>query len=232
MTVAVVALVLLLILENVAGTVVAAKCSGGVVIGTDSLDTQGPLVGNRNSEKVLRVNSLAVLCLAAHNADVRNLCKELRREASLHRAHCGETLGASSLAHMARQLVHDRFPEAHVLVVGGEAARTAGSLTFSIHEVLPGGTRIEQDVAAAGSGSPTVLSLVQDMWSRDKGAVKDARETATRVRRAMDASIRVDPASGGDVALWLLSASDLSTSTVADTTEESEGAGSVSLSRL
>lgn len=245
------------------GTVVAAKCSSGVVIGTDSLATQGSLVGNRFLEKVIRVNSLTVLCLATQNSDVRNLCKELRKVAAMHKAHCGEILGTSSLAHVARQLVHDSFPKAHVLVVGGESMRTLGAkecaaidglnLPFSIHEVLPGGTRIEQDVAVAGSGSPTIISLMHELWGRpdenasngaaagtaaghEGGAVhspasKDARETAIRVMRAMKAAIRVDPESGGDVALWLVTPSPRRT--VADTMEEDmEGVGSIELKRL
>jgi len=190
-------------------TVFAALHSGGkgVVIGTDGLDAQGPLVGNRHAEKVFRVNPLSLVCVASYNADAHGLCKELRRVCSMHLASCDEVLGASSVAHMARQLVHERFPRAHVLIVGGECDHSA---PFTINEILPGGTRVEQDVAVAGSGSSIVVSLLNELWPTAM-AQDGAPATAKKLKRALQAAIRSDSGSGGRVSLWSVSSSSSST---------------------
>ena len=195
---------------SVSGTVIAAKCASGagVVLGSDSLDAQGPLVDNRFSEKVVRINPLTVLCAAAYNADVRNLCSELRRVCVMHRADCDEVLGVDSVAHVARRLVHAQFPEAHVVVVGcnNDDDSAAQPPKFGIHEILPGGTRIEQDIAVAGSGSKLIVSLINELWADGPAsAVADASTTAAKLKRALLAAMRSDPGSGGEVALWSLS---------------------------
>jgi 20S proteasome alpha/beta subunit len=187
-------------------TVFAALHSGGkgAVIGTDGLDAQGPLVGNRHAEKVFRINPLSLVCVASYNADAHGLYKELRRVCSMHQASCDEVLGASSVAHMARQLVHERFPRAHVLVVGGERELSA---PYTINEILPGGTRVEQDVAVAGSGSSMVVSLLNELWPTDQVTQDGAAAAAKKLRRAVQAAIRSDSGSGGHVSLWSVSSS-------------------------
>lgn len=195
-------------------TVLAAKCSGGngIVIGTDSLDAHGGTVENRFSEKVVRINPLTLVCMAASNSDVRSLCNELRRICLMHKADCDEVLGVDSLARAARQLVHASFPAAHVLIVG-----CSSSAKLDIHEILPGGSHIEdQDVAVAGSGSAMVVTLIQELWESarrsdqplsksDATLISDSpAATAARIKKAMQAVIRSDAGSGGKVALWSL----------------------------
>ena len=207
----VIAFALAVSIREARGTVVAAICSGGrgLVLGTDSVDAQGPLVDNRYSEKVIRINPLTLICVAAYNSDVRNLCSELRRVCLMHKADCDEVLGVDSVAHVARQLVHSQFKDAHVLVVGSEG-KAAAVPKFCIHEILPGGSCIEQTVAVAGSGSKLIVSLMNELWEEQGAAdashlqLHDAAATAAKLKRALQSAIRSDPGSGGQVAMWSL----------------------------
>jgi len=139
----------------------------------------------------------------------------------MHKAECDEVLGVDSVAHLARQLVHGNFPDAHVLVVGCDGMLTDSLAQqeeiglripkFSIHEVLPGGTRIEQDVAVAGSASALIATLIDQLWKiqppPSSGATIDqisTIEAAVRLKQAVRAAIKNDPGSGGEVTLWSL----------------------------
>lgn len=161
-------------------TVLAVRCADGIIIGSDSMDSSGIFIGNRFSQKIFRVSPLTVVCCASFGSDFSQLCADLRATARRAIAIDGCGLGTRALAHYARQLIHDRYPESHIVLAGCEyishyrdsfGVNSEVEPDYNIFEILSGGSLVEQRVAVAGSGAGVVATLAEALLE-----VEDAKE--------------------------------------------------------
>ena len=171
-------LILLVELQVSSTTVVATKCSDGIVIATDSQSNKGVLISSRTSRKLFLLTSTTSICSV--NADTgrggthfQQLYNELKETIDDHKSRFDCETSASAICKMTRNLIATKYNEAHVVIAGYEDNRPRSNdivssteqqqqpqLQYILTEVLPGGARVDQNTVAAGSGSTLIASLL------------------------------------------------------------------------
>ena len=200
-----------------ASIVIAASCVDGVIIGTDSLSSIGgkqTLIQNRNFESVFPIDSNTCLCYAAGDFAFYKLRDALRTILTEYRLENGDGrgLGAESIAHITRGLIHSKYRDAHAIIVGQDA-----NDEFYIYEIIPGGTRVKQSLAVAGSGAAST-SLVASLLFQEKSTVE---EGIAKMRQVLRSSVGADHRTKGRMKLWSLTTSGLKRVEEVDITEPS-----------
>jgi hypothetical protein len=109
-------------------TVIAAKCTDGIVLMSDSVagNTGGnPLISNRASKKMFRITANTLLCTPGGGGlaskDFQRLYDELHKTIQNHRCRYGSSLSTSAIARMTRQLVNTKYTRAHVIIAGWDS---------------------------------------------------------------------------------------------------------------
>lgn len=206
-----------------ATTIIAAKCCNGIVIAADTLSANSALIGNRLSRKLFLLTPSTVVCCADGSSDFRSLYKQLRETVDVHESLYEEKLSTTSITRIARQLIHQRYRNAHIVIAGfdkvSNKALSKSSTTKStpkreyvLCEILPSGTAIHQNLITAGSGATLISSLLEEtLCGTNNNAEKDSLKEFTtsqgigRVRRALTLASKLDPKTGGDsYDIWTL----------------------------
>jgi 20S proteasome alpha/beta subunit len=163
-----------------ATTVVAARCADGIVLAADSLKSDsGILIATRTAKKVFLLSPNTVICSVNSSGQgsthFQQLYNELRETLQEHEGRYESPLSTTAICKVARQLVATRFPDAHAVIAGygkdvpvsctGDKRGAEGRVEYILSEILPGGTRMDQAVVAAGSGSTLITSLLDEALS-------------------------------------------------------------------
>lgn len=196
----------LLVLENgrsgtEATTVIAAKCSDGIVLAADSLSANGGggiLISSRTSKKVFMLTQSTAICTVASSGNgavhFQQLYNELRETIRSHQTSFESTLTSSAIINVARQLVNNKYNEAHVVIAGWEGGLgltkmdpesvsknlitiypesvKMDSCNYVLSEILPGGSRIDQTTVIAGSGSSFISNLLEESLTHSDFEIK------------------------------------------------------------
>lgn len=144
-----------------ASIIIAVKSNDGIVFATDGLSTGGVLVDNRSVKKSFRLNSNTVLCCASGQNQFVRLCEDIKNECLRFQHSDAKVMGTRSVAYMCRQLAYNKYSSVHVIIAGCEDIADKDT-TWSIHEILPGGSLIQQNYAVAGSGANVVVPLLDE----------------------------------------------------------------------
>lgn len=211
-------LLLLVPLQQIYGsTLLAVKCNDGIVLGYDSsTDRTARSVGSlsRWTQKLFSVTPYTVICTAGsldgkEAVDFENLLVELKEEIFRYGFdHLQEekTLSTDGIYCVMKRLIRHKYKLAHAIIAGINHDRDThlSHTPFRVYEILPGGTALDDTTfAAAGSGSSTVLSLLEDLLG---GSLVMSVEAARPiVQRVLEAALRLDQTSGGEPVLWTLS---------------------------
>ncbi len=202
--------ILLSIFQAFSTIITAIICDGGIVIGSDSLTSEGALVKSRLTNRISIFNHETILCCANdRQKEFKSLVQDLRQQCDLrelcesgcggngHEDHedqeaCGvsrvKCTAAASVCHLARRLIHNRYPALHLIVAGEkrrdrgtssdnkdevhmkmkmnqrEVTNVPGGYDHYLWEVLPGGTVVSHEEAlVAGSGAIHAFSLLQSL---------------------------------------------------------------------
>lgn len=213
-------------------TVVAARCKDGVIVCADSLSAHsGPLIATRQSKKVYLLTDATLVC-CVNSAGLgathfQQLYSELRDTIHEHSHRFDRDLTTCSIVKIARRLIADKYSEAHIVIAGYDKTDSlvdrsgeVDKVKYVLSEVLPGGSRIDQNIVAAGTGSVIISSLLEDhLSSKTKfsagtlvpcGDEKltnnlSVQDTAAALRTCIRQASRMDPQTGGDkYSLWVL----------------------------
>ena len=191
-------------LQMAQGTIIAAKCTDGILLGYDSLETMGgsTMVSQRYSQKVHRVNPTTFLCFPTESVESHLLCKDLRTEArSSSRGY--SVLSTKALSHCAHKLIQSKYQSTHAIIVGCEGTVSSSEPEYRIFEILPGGTIMERDMAMAGTGADGLSMILGDIGD----GKKSFEDTNVLVQKALKTVRNHDMRTGGNLRINLLRSS-------------------------
>lgn len=205
--------------------IIAVKCADGLIIGTDTLNTGNVLISTRQVKRVFTLSDKVVVCCVNPSSDFIQLYNEIKDTYKDHLIKSGNELTASQIAHYARRLVYLKYQDAHIVVAGVEPpSEQCQSHDYKIYEILPSGTKIEQNILVAGSASSVVTSLAEELWNtRSRISAKVPTDMATdsdflqkrsklpsmssslkKIKMVLGQASKLDPRSGGKHDIWIM----------------------------
>ncbi len=171
-------------------TTVGLLCKGAVIMAADRKATMGYLVANKETLKIIQLDSHLGMTIAGSVGDAQALERYLKAELRLYELEEDRKMNVRSIATLVANILYSRsyFPYYVQLLVGGIDERPR---LFSFD---PSGSLMEEKkYFSTGSGSVMALGVLEDNYKEDMDA-----DTAKRLAvRAVKAAIERDIASGG-----------------------------------
>jgi 20S proteasome subunit beta 2 len=182
------------------GTTIVGVCyNDGVVLGADTRATEGPIVCDKNCEKIHRISDMIWCCGAGTSADTENVTGLISSQLELHRLATGAA--PRVVTAMTRLKQHLFKYQGHVsaaLVLGG--VDSTGSYLYTVY---PHGSTDKLPYATMGSGSLAAMAIFESKYKDDL----DEKAAVALVDEAIQAGIFNDLGSGGNVDICILSKS-------------------------
>lgn len=177
-------------------TIVGVKGKDFVILAADTRSTNGPIVANKNCEKIHRIADNIFCCGAGTAADTRFTTK--MAECSMYR-YMLKYERIPNVTHCTNILKRHLFKyQGYVqasLILGG--VDEDGASLYGIH---PHGSVDTLLYTAQGSGSYAAIGILESHWRQDM-SVDDAVELASL---AIEAGIKNDLYSGSNVDICLI----------------------------
>jgi len=168
----------------------------GVVLGADTRATEGPIVCDKNCEKIHYIAPNIYCCGAGTSADTENTTGLISSQLELHRLATGRQSRVETAKTMLKQMLF-RY-QGHVsaaLVLGGVDCNGP-----QLHTVYPHGSTDSLPYVTMGSGSLAAMSVFEAYYK--KNMTKE--EGIKLVHAAISAGIFNDLGSGGNVDITIL----------------------------
>ncbi|KAE9604904.1 hypothetical protein Lal_00036784 [Lupinus albus] len=150
-------------------TIVGLIFQDGVILGADTRATEGPIVADKNCEKIHYMAPNMYCCGAGTAADTEAVTDMVSSQLQLHRYHTGrESRVVTALTLLKRHLFNYQGHVSAALVLGG--------VDFTgphLHTIYPHGSTDTLPFATMGSGSLAAMSVFESRYkenlSRDEG---------------------------------------------------------------
>ncbi|OIW05497.1 hypothetical protein TanjilG_27627 [Lupinus angustifolius] len=150
-------------------TIVGLVFQDGVILGADTRATEGPIVADKNCEKIHYMAPNMYCCGAGTAADTEAVTDMVSSQLKLHRYHTGrESRVVTALTLLKRHLFNYQGHVSAALVLGG--------VDFTgphLHTIYPHGSTDTLPFATMGSGSLAAMSVFESGYkenlSRDEG---------------------------------------------------------------
>ncbi|MBS3793429.1 MAG: proteasome subunit beta [Candidatus Thorarchaeota archaeon] len=173
-------------------TVVGMKCKDGAVIATDSLISWGTMVLTDKGIKAFKLTDTIVLASAGLTSDYQMLVNRIKAQIRLYEMDQKKPITVKALAKMIANTLYRRklsplFVQTIVVGVDDDGP--------SLYRLDMGGSLLEENYAATGSGVQTAYGVLENEYSEDV-TVKEAEEIATQ---SVQAGIERDVQSGGKI---------------------------------
>ncbi|EIN04156.1 20S proteasome subunit [Punctularia strigosozonata HHB-11173 SS5] len=181
-------------------TIVGCVFRDGIVLGADTRATEGPIVADKNCEKIHYIADHIRCCGAGTAADTEFTTQLIASNIQLHALSTGRKPRVVTAMTMLKQMLF-RY-QGHVgaaLVLGGVDA--TGAHLFTIH---PHGSTDKLPYVTMGSGSLAAMAVFESGWKPDM-----SREEALHlVTAAISAGIFNDLGSGSNVDACVITANN------------------------
>jgi len=177
-------------------TIVGIIFKDGVVLGADTRATEGPIVADKNCEKIHYIAPNIYCCGAGTSADTENTTALISSQLALHRLATGRESRVVTAKTMLKQMLF-RY-QGHVsaaLVLGG--VDVTGP---SLHTIYPHGSTDSLPYVTMGSGSLAAMAVFEAHWKPEM----ERKEAIDLVHAAISAGIFNDLGSGGNVDITIL----------------------------
>jgi len=177
-------------------TIVGVIYKDGVVLGADTRATEGPIVADKNCEKIHYIASNIYCCGAGTSADTENTTALISSQLALHKLATGRESRVVTAKTMLKQMLF-RY-QGHVsaaLVLGG--VDITGP---SLYTIYPHGSTDSLPFVTMGSGSLAAMAVFEAKWKKDL----EKQEAIDLVHAAVHAGIFNDLGSGGNVDIVVL----------------------------
>jgi 20S proteasome subunit beta 2 len=177
-------------------TIVGAVFNGGIVLGADTRATNGPLVADKNCEKIHFMAPNVMCCGAGTAADTEKVTAMVSAKLTLERLSTGkQTRVRSCLTRLKQHLYRYQGHVSAALVLGG----------YDVHgpylgTVAPHGSTDRLPYVSMGSGSLAAMAILE---SRYKDGMTE-EECKTLIHDAIAAGIWNDLGSGSNVDLCVM----------------------------
>ncbi|RLE51076.1 MAG: proteasome endopeptidase complex, archaeal, beta subunit [Candidatus Methanomethylicota archaeon] len=179
-------------------TTIGVVCKDGVILGADRRVTSGHIIVHKRTRKIYRLDEHLAATIAGVVADAQQIMDIVSINARLYRYYTGSPMKVKSAATLLSNILVDSrsLPYIVQVLVGG--VDITGPRLYAID---PFGSLTEEKYVATGSGSPTAIGLLEDLF-RPEMSIKEALPI---VARAIQAAIKRDPASGGGFDIVIIS---------------------------
>eukprot|EP01127_Copromyxa_protea_P004775 TRINITY_DN145_c0_g1_i2.p1 TRINITY_DN145_c0_g1~~TRINITY_DN145_c0_g1_i2.p1 ORF type:complete len:268 (-),score=67.30 TRINITY_DN145_c0_g1_i2:52-855(-) len=177
-------------------TIVGVTCKGGVVLGADTRATNGPIVADKNCEKIHYIADNIYCCGAGTAADTENTTELISSKLKLHKLATGRQPRVSTACTMLKQMLW-RYG-GHIsaaLVLGGVDIN--GSHLYTIY---PHGSSDKLPYVTMGSGSLAAMSIFESEYKDDM----EIDEAIALVTKAIAAGVFNDLGSGSNIDVTII----------------------------
>eukprot|EP01112_Ceratiomyxa_fruticulosa_P004820 TRINITY_DN1537_c0_g1_i3.p1 TRINITY_DN1537_c0_g1~~TRINITY_DN1537_c0_g1_i3.p1 ORF type:complete len:274 (-),score=58.58 TRINITY_DN1537_c0_g1_i3:170-991(-) len=179
------------------GTTIAGVIfNGGVVLGADTRATEGPIVADKNCEKIHYIAPNIYCCGAGTSADTENTTALISSKLALHRLATGRSSRVvTALTLLKNMLFKYQGHVSAALVLGGVDLNGP-----QLHTIYPHGSTDQLPYVTMGSGSLAAMAVFEARWR--EGLTKE--EAIELVHDAICSGIFNDLGSGGNVDITVL----------------------------
>ena len=186
-------------------TICGLICGGSVVLAADTRATEGPIVADKNCEKLHKIADNIFCAGAGTSADLEHTTDQMRANMELHRLATGkQPRVATVLSRLSDLLFKHQGHIGCALVLGG--VDVAGPHLYKIH---PHGSTDRMPFCAMGSGSLNAMSVLERRY-RDGLTVDEGKVLAADAIRA---GVFNDLGSGSNVDVMVISGTPQGVST-------------------
>ncbi|KAI9173233.1 proteasome core particle subunit beta 2 [Blastocladiella emersonii ATCC 22665] len=172
-------------------TIVGVLFKDGVVLGADTRATEGPIVADKNCEKIHYIAPNIYCCGAGTAADTEFTTNLISSQLELHRLSTGRPARVVTAMTLLKQMLFKH--QGHIgaaLILGG--IDVEGAHLFTIY---PHGSTDKLPFVTMGSGSLAAMSVMESKWRPDM----DRQAAIDLVDDAIRAGIFNDLGSGSNV---------------------------------
>lgn len=172
-------------------TTVAAVCSDGVIMATDTRATMGNYVASKNAKKIYQITDRLAMTIAGGVAVAQRVVDILKINANLFELEKGRPMPVASAARLVSNVLFSNrsvgMPLPIQALIGG--VDDSGPHVFNLD---PFGGLTEEKVVSTGSGSPFAYGVLEDRYQEDSTIDK----MIPVVVKAVDSAMKRDVASG------------------------------------
>ncbi|GAA0166689.1 protease [Lithospermum erythrorhizon] len=177
-------------------TIVGLIFQDGVILGADTRATEGPIVADKNCEKIHYIAPNIYCCGAGTAADTEAVTDMISSQLTLHRYHTGrESRVVTALSLLKSHLFNYQGHVSAALVLGG--VDITGP---HLHTIYPHGSTDTLPYATMGSGSLAAMAIFESKYR--EGLTRD--EGVELVAEAIRSGIFNDLGSGSNVDICVL----------------------------
>lgn len=177
-------------------TIVGITFKDGVILGADTRATEGPIVAEKNCEKIHYLAKNMYCCGAGTAADTKMTTNLIASQLELHRLNTGRMVPVvTAICLLKRMLFRYQGHVSAALIVGG--VDNSGAYVCSIH---PHGSTSTLPYTTMGSGSLAAMSVFEARWKIGM----DEEEGKKLVRDAIAAGVFNDLGSGSNIDLCVI----------------------------
>jgi len=177
-------------------TIVGIIYKDGVILGADTRATEGPIVADKNCEKIHFLAKNMYCCGAGTAADTEMTTQMIASQLELIRLNTGRIVPVvTAMTLIKRMLFRYQGHISAALVLGG--VDNSGAYIYSIH---PHGSTDKLPYTTMGSGSLAAISVFEARWKPDLSE----EEGKKLVRDAIAAGVFNDLGSGSNVDLCVI----------------------------
>jgi len=177
-------------------TIAGVVYKDGVVLGADTRATEGPIVCDKNCEKIHKISKLIWCCGAGTSADTENVTGLISSQLELLRLTTGtEPRVITAMTRLKQHLFKYQGHVSAALVLGGWDVTGP-----SLYTVYPHGSTDKLPYATMGSGSLAAMAVFESKYKDDM----DEKSAVALVSSAIQAGIFNDLGSGGNVDICVL----------------------------
>lgn len=177
-------------------TIVGLVYKDGVVLGADTRATEGPIVCDKNCEKIHYIAPNIYCCGAGTSADTENTTAVVSSKLELHRLNTGRDSRVNTALTMLKQMLFKYQGHVSAALVLGGVDVTGPSL----HTVYPHGSTDKLPFVTMGSGSLAAMAVFEAAYKPDM----TKEEGIKLVHQAILSGIFNDLGSGGNVDITVI----------------------------
>ncbi len=179
-------------------TTIGVVCKDGVILGADRRVTSGHIIVHKRTKKIYRLDDHLAATIAGVVADAQQIMDIVSTNARLYKYYTGLPMKVKSAATLLSNILAGSrlLPYIVQVLVGG--VDMTGPRLYAID---PFGSLTEEKYVATGSGSPTAIGILEDLFRSDM----PIEEALPVVARALQAAMKRDPASGGGFDIVMIS---------------------------
>jgi len=179
-------------------TIVGCLFKDGIILGADTRATEGPIVADKNCEKIHFITESIRCCGAGTAADTEFTTALISSNMEMHALQTGRKPRVVTAMTMLKQMLfrhHGQIGAA--LVLGGVDA--TGPHLFTVH---PHGSTDKLPYVTMGSGSLAAMAVFESGWK----ANMNREDALTLVKAAIAAGIFNDLGSGSNIDACIITA--------------------------